>query len=240
MKNKVILFSSIISALVITAIFALMQPSQPNQLTLRFSPFVGKEPLVLHHKNYPNPGGEGIFTVRDLQLFISNIRLIGRDGNYNEAESYHLARFDGDESFYDIVLTNINAQDYQQIELGIGVDPSANGTITIAGDLDPNSRMAWSWDVGYKFLLLEGALLYQEQQLPLVYHIGFNESYTTVTFPISETITSNNRLIKFNVDVLQLFGKAEPIDLSVISTVKFDPDHVALIAKGFNKLITLD
>jgi len=240
-KITISLLATAITSLILLSLYlVLMQTTQPSQLILRFKATVGNQPLVLHHKSYANPGGDGVFTVRDLQFFISNIKLLGQVGNVSETESYHLVRFDNDDSFYEIVLPNINVQDYQQIELGIGVDPKANGTITIAGDLDPNGRMAWSWDVGYKFLLLEGALINQEQQVPLVYHIGFNSSYTRLTFPIKEAIKSNTTLINFNVDLLHLFNKSNPIDLTNISTVKFDKNDVAVIAQGFESLITLE
>jgi len=235
-----ILGIAIISLILLALYLVLIQTTQPSQLILRFKAAVDNKPLVLHHKSYANPGGDGLFTVRDLQFFISNIKLLGQAGNVSETESYHLVRFDNDNNFYEIVLPNINAHDYQQIELGIGVDPKANGTITIAGDLDPNGRMAWSWDVGYKFLLLEGTLINQEQQVPLVYHIGFNSSYTRLSFPIKEAIKSNNTLINFNVELLHLFNKSKPIDLAEISTVKFDKKDVAVIAQGFKSLITLE
>ncbi len=69
-----------------------------------------------------------------------------------EPESYHLARFDSDDGTYVIVIENIPREDYRRIEFGIGVDPATNGTMASVGELDPNGRMAWSWDVGYKFV----------------------------------------------------------------------------------------
>ena len=239
MNKKVIFFTSLTALIVTSVLFILMQAKQPSHLTLRFQATVDNNPLVLHHNSYANPGGEGLFTIRDFQFFISNIKLIGKKNNFREVESYHLVRFDNEDNFYEIVLPNIIIEDYQQIELGVGVDPDANGTITISGDLDPNGRMAWSWDVGYKFLLLEGSLLHHQQQIPLVYHIGFNESYTRVSFPLNEAIKTDNSLINFNVELLHLFNREIPIDLSELSTVKFDTENVALISEGFKDLIKL-
>jgi hypothetical protein len=99
--------------------------------------------------------------------------------------------------------------------------------------------MAWNWQVGYKFLLLEGSLFTQEKQQPLVYHIGFNESYTRLNFPLNSTTVSNDGIIKLKVDILALFNQAEAIDMNEMPNVKFDPEDVAKIANGFQYFISL-
>jgi hypothetical protein len=204
-------------------------------------------------------------------LFISNIVVNYSSSSVNELESYHLVRFDGDTSFDEIIIPQIKIQNLKQLSFGIGVDPKANGTIMFSGDLDPNSRMAWNWQVGYKFLLLEGTLTLQDQQLPLVYHIGFDESYTELAFDISADITnditadiaddltnkslSNDGVINFKIDLLRLFQKnrshapkllGQPssegmnyIDMAEMSHVKFAPDDVKVIAKGFEDFISV-
>ena len=53
------------------------------------------------------------------------------------------------------------------------------------GDLGPDGPMAWSCDVGYKFVLFEGALLVGDIQYPLVYHVGFDENYKQVSFEVN-------------------------------------------------------
>jgi len=211
----------------------------PKQLTVRFYPFLGNKPLVLNNAKYPNPGGEGEFTIRDFQFFISNLELTNNRNNYKEQESYHLARFDVGKAYYEITISEISVSNFQQLVFNIGIDRKANGTIVIAGDLDPNSRMAWNWQVGYKFLLLEGSLFTQEQQQPLVYHIGFNESYTRLNFPLNSNTVSNDGIIKLKVDILTLFNQAELIDMNEIPNVKFDPEDVAKIANGFKHFISI-
>ena len=151
--------------------------AQPVALTLQFHAFVGAEPLVPNQLRYPNPGGEGSFEVRDFQFFLSNIRLAGDTGAYAEPDSYHLVRFDRAHAAYVVRLQNVPRRDYNRIEFGIGVDPAANRSIESRGDLDPNGRMAWTWDVGYKFVLLEGAFVREGARKPLVYHVGFDENY---------------------------------------------------------------
>jgi len=211
----------------------------PKQITLRFYPTIGDKPLELNNARYPNPGGEGDFTIRDFQFFISNLELINNRNNYTEHESYHLARFDVGKGYYDVIIPDVSVGKFQQLVFNVGVDRKANGTIVVAGDLDPNSRMAWNWQVGYKFLLLEGSLFTQGKQKPLVYHIGFNESYTRLNFPLNSNTVSNDGTIELKVDILALFNQAELIDMNEIPNVKFDPEDVAKIANGFQNFISI-
>ncbi|MFT5635759.1 MAG: hypothetical protein ACI89T_001213 [Cognaticolwellia sp.] len=133
------------------AIYYLWLRALPQDLTIRFHPYVGNKPLVLNSQSYKNSGGDGEFSIRDFQLFISNITLKFPKKTINEEESYHLVRFDGDSTFDQIVIPDIKIQNLRQLSFGIGIDPKANGFILFLGDLDPNSRMAWNWQVGYKF-----------------------------------------------------------------------------------------
>jgi hypothetical protein len=247
-------FGTLIVAIVVVIIMGWLR-SMPQNLTLRFHPYVGDTPLVLHDRSYENPGGEGTFSIRDFQLFISNIVIDYSSNSLKEQESYHLVRFDGNTSFDQIVIPEIEIQNLKKVSFGIGVDPKANGTIIISGDLDPNSRMAWNWQMGYKFLLLEGMLTVQNEQLPLVYHIGFDESYTVLNFDISNDKLLNNGVIDFKIDLRRLFQKSNAlaknqtslqsnqeikyIDMSAMSHVKFAPDDVKMIAQGFHDFISV-
>jgi len=228
-----------VSVLLLISIAIVWHNAVPKQLTLRFYPFLGNKPLVLNNEKYPNPGGKGVFTIRDFQFFISNLELTNNRNHYSEQESYHLARFDVGKAYYEIIVSEISVSKFKQLVFNVGIDRKANGTIVIAGDLDPNSRMAWNWQVGYKFLLLEGSLFTQEKQQPLVYHIGFNESYTRLSFPLNSNTVSNEGIIELKVDILTLFNQAKPIDMNEIPNVKFDPEDVAKIANGFHHFISV-
>ena len=208
------------------------QASQPIELTLAFHPFVGPEPLELNASRYPNPGGEGRFEVRGFQFYLSNIRLTGEAGVYEEHDSYHLVRFDGDEPVFTIVLAGVPRRDYRQLEFGIGVDAAANKSLAQRGDLDPNGRMAWTWEVGYKFVLLEGTLTRGSESVPLVYHVGFDESYTLVSFEAGPGRHD------FRVDLLRLFQDSPAIDMAALPTVKFDRADAARLARHFPGMIT--
>jgi len=217
----------------------LYRAAQPIELALYFHPFVGPEPLVLNESRYPNPGGEGRFKVRDFQFFLSNIRLTGGTGVYTEPDSYHLVRFDGAESAFGIVLHDVPRRDYQRIEFGIGVDAAANKSLAQRGDLDPNGRMAWNWEVGYKFVLFEGTLVRRNASVPLVYHVGFEENYRLIATKLHrEPLDSRPARLDFRVDILRLFQGSTTVDMAALPSVKFDRADAALLARNFAAMVT--
>ena len=219
--------------------WGLYRARQPVELALYFHPFVGPEPLVLNEPRYPNPGGEGRFKVRDFQFFLSNIRLVSANGTYVESDSYHLVRFDGEERAFVIMLHDVPRRDYERIEFGIGVDAGANRSLASRGDLDPNGRMAWNWEVGYKFVLFEGALLRGNASDPLVYHIGFEENYRPISTELRrELLDRRPARLDFRVDILRLFQGSTTVDMAALPSVKFDRADAALLARNFAAMVT--
>jgi hypothetical protein len=237
--------TALLAALLLAAValgftgWRLQRAGQPAELALYFHPFVGPHPLVLNEGRYPNPGGEGSFKVRDFQFFLSNIRLLSATGAYAEPDSYHLVRFDGEDSAFVIVLHGVPRRSYDRIEFGIGVDPAANRSLASRGDLDPNGRMAWSWEVGYKFVLFEGALLRGNASEPLVYHIGFAENYRLISTDLRRKPPDNGRAqLDFRVDILRLFQGSINVDMAALPSVKFDRADAALLGRNFTHLVT--
>jgi len=140
---------------------------------------------------------------------------VSATGAYLESDSYHLVRFDGEEPAFVIVLHDVPRRDYERIEFGIGVDAAANRSLMPRGDLDPNGRMAWTWEVGYKFVLLEGALLRGNASDPLVYHVGFGENYRLISTRLHhEALNSRPARLDFRVDILRLFQGSTTVDMA--------------------------
>lgn len=211
---------------------------EPRTVTMRFHPTVGEEPLAFNELKYQNPGGAGLYQIRDFQFYLSNVRLTGPEEELVLEDSYHLVRFDGASAYAEIKLPAVKLADYTHIHWGIGVDPDANGTLKIAGDLDPNNRMAWNWHVGYKFILLEGRLNDGQELVPLVYHVGFDDNYVEQVLTIPKGGNSQGEdILSFNVDVEALFRAGKPLDLAATPSVKFDPDDASRIAAGFVNMI---
>ena len=226
--------------LLIGAAIYVYQLAQPGSVTLRFAAVMGDQPLVFNDARYANPGGAGLFRVRDFQLYLSNIELHGENGVYRVPDSYHLARFDNSSTSYQIDLANVPQNSYSAVTFSIGIDDVANSSIMSVGDLDPNSRMAWNWEVGYKFVLFEGALIDGDTLRPLVYHVGFNENRKTLRFDPAEEVTPNSSdALLFTVDVMALFTGRNTINMATLPNVKFDRDDARMIAGNYGEMISL-
>jgi hypothetical protein len=213
---------------------------QPATMHLRFMAVVGDEALVFNEPIYANPGGPGMFSVRDFQMFLSNIQLIGTADTYTVPDSYHLARFDNATNSYEILIEGVPRDNYSRVALSIGLDQEANGSLESVGDLDPNGRMAWSWEVGYKFVLVEGSLLDDGENRPLVYHVGFSENRKILEFDVPESEqTWPLEEIVFRVDLMELFTGTKTIDMHALPTVKFDQADAELLANNYASMISL-
>ena len=239
--RKYLLQALIVSASVLLVVsYALLNTRNMETVNLHFEAVVDGDPLVFDQFQYSNPGGEGKFKIRSFLFYLSNIRLIGESEDYVEADSYHLARFDNGNNAFTIELSDVPRQRYKRIEFSIGVDETANSSIKPIGDLDPNSRMAWSWDVGYKFVLFEGGLELNEALLPLVYHVGFDENYRSVAFNLDQADDEGRlKSAYFKVDIMRLFTAATTINMAELSTVKFDRPDAQVIANNYAEMIAL-
>ena len=239
-QRKYLLIALIILASSLLAVsYSLFITRSVETVNLHFEAVVDGDPVVFDQLQYSNPGGEGQFKIRSFLFYLSNVKLIGDSENYIEADSYHLARFDNGNAFT-IELSDVPRQRYERIEFSIGVDETANNSIKPIGDLDPNSRMAWSWDVGYKFLLFEGGIELNEALLPLVYHVGFDENYKSMAFNLDQARYEGPlKSAYFKVDIMRLFTGATTIDIAELSTVKFDKLDAQVIANNYARMIAL-
>jgi hypothetical protein len=100
--------------------------------------------------------------------------------------------------------------------------------------------MAWSWDVGYKFVLLEGALVVGDIQYPLVYHVGFDENYKQVALELGEPLFDGHEAdVDFRTDLLQMFSGAKTVDMAGLSNVKFDRTDAKLLADNYARMVSI-
>jgi hypothetical protein len=196
----------------------------PKTAHLVFTPTFGGKPLVFNRFAYANPAGEQSFRVEDFRFYVSNVMLIGAGGVYQEPDSYHLARFDGPDVAHRIELKDIPIDDLAAVAFSVGVDAAANGSIESRGDLDPNSRMAWNWEVGYKFVLIEGSIKINGQLRPLVYHVGFIENRRDFR---------DGAEIRFAVDLKKVFDGETQIDMARLQSVKFDKSDAKRLADNY-------
>ena len=212
-----------------------------HTVKLVFNAKIGDARLDFNKFSYTNPAGDEKFRIRDFRFYVSNVKLYGKEGVYIEKDSYHLARFDNSDKNYTITLKQVSLKAINKVVLSIGVDAKANTSIKVVGDLDPNSQMAWNWQVGYKFVLLEGNIRVDGQVRPLVYHVGFNENRRDVMFSPPEDIKlSSDESIQFSVDVMKLFTGGSTINMAKLQSVKFDKNDARSIANNYKAMISAD
>ncbi len=241
LKSRPILVSLLALLFLVAAIIVVSywkKYNSPTTLRLKFKGIVAEQSLVFNQPIYANPNGSGLFKIRDFQFYLSNIKLIGEASEYVEPDSYHLVRFDNKDQSFVIELNNVLPVSYHTIEFSIGVDQLANNSIAARGDLDPNSRMAWSWDVGYKFILFEGGIVNDDILRPLVYHVGFSENYKPLKFPVNaELFVQQSASLNFNVDLMKIFNSAEKINMLDLSSIKFDREDAKTLANNYANMI---
>ncbi|MBB6611074.1 hypothetical protein H7F15_08510 [Pontibacter sp. Tf4] len=196
---------------------------------------VAGHPLKLTDTTYTSPTGD-IYAVHELAYFMSNIKLLNASGEavYIEPDSYHLIEEQtGKRTF---TLKNVKADTYTKLQFGVGVDAARNHSTDQYGDLDPSSSMVWDWDTGYKFFSLVGNYTANTKAGGLVFHIGGDANYKTVTVDLQQPLvikaTEGNR-ITIVTDLNAIFQDPHPIDFDEINTAMTGPD-AAKIAENYS------
>ncbi|MEK6479733.1 MbnP family protein [Catalinimonas sp. 4WD22] len=201
-------------------------------LTLDLSHLVNGEQLLFNTQTYTNASGES-FVVQDFKYYLSNIKLRNTSTGafYLEPYSYHLVRPVEGEAFQ-IQIDNIPAGAYNEVEFAIGVDNAANTSTDKVGALDPSNEMAWDWNTGYKFLLMEGQFGESEDNMndAFVYHIGGDPNYRVLKFSLSQLGLSTLNLennstqsLAIEADVAAIFAGPNAVSFAEYPVVMHDP-----------------
>ena len=198
------------------------------EVTLAFNAQVGSTPFSTETR-YHSPNSDGEYRIDRFKLYISNVKFLTSSGHvYQESDSYHLLNFQGQTVNF---TTSVPLDNYTGISFLVGIDEEANKRIDHTGDLDPTNDMVWDWVIGYKFLLLEGNYFPEstDQNIGLVFHVGFDESVRILNFSLDELTPQLN----FIVDINQLFSSVNAIDFHTVSNVISDKGDVKLIADNY-------
>ncbi|MGJ1267144.1 MbnP family protein [Sphingobacterium spiritivorum] len=177
-----------------------------GQFSIEFDNIVGEETLGFEPRTYTNAKGEK-FRIKQLQYFISNIKLYKNDGSsyiVPQEESYFLVNASDRTTRFTRV--RVPEGDYSKVQFVLGVD-SLRSTMPVekrTGVLSFNPEsghagggMYWGWNSGYIFLKLEGYcdLISDNQQgdptgnKQFKYHIGGFGGYNAPTLNNIKTIT---------------------------------------------------
>jgi hypothetical protein len=208
-------------------------------ITIRFEHFVGNQKLNFTSQFNTSAGQS--FTIEDFRYYISNLSFenTATGTKYAVPNSYHLIRENGT-GVAELVLQNVPLAEYDKFNFSWGIDAEKNTSLDQTGDLDPSNEMAWNWNTGYKFLLLEGRLVPSNQGL--VYHIGSNHNYKNLSFTIPQDAQMDSRTkstMIFNVNILKAFEGNSIIDISTNNSVMGGEiaDNIATnIGQGLFKL----
>lgn len=243
MQNAKLVVSGLV-AIMVSAVavswWARERAASEHDVILTFSAQAQGAPIVFDTYAYDNPAGPGRVRLRDFRFYLSNISLESEEAFYVEPNSYHLVRFDNPEASDTIRLEAVPLNRVARVAFSIGVDAEANSSIEVRGDLDPNSQMAWNWEVGYKFVMFEGNLMLDDQEQPLVYHVGFSENRRELLFELDMArLATDLGPVHFVVDVMKLFEGTTQIDLSKLTSVKFDREDAGRLADNYARMIEL-
>lgn len=200
-------------------------------LKLSFTHLMNNNALQLQNTTYTNLAGNR-FSIDKFQYYISNIKIKNTQTGqiFTESDSYHLLQRKENTNIDEILIQNIPAGQYDQIEFAVGIDKTRNLSTDQVGDLDPSNNMAWDWKTGYKFLLLEGNIFSaNNEKRGLVYHIGADENYRTITFNLNNLpngirlslVSSKTTNVNIDVEVATLFNSPNRIDIEQNRTVMF-------------------
>jgi hypothetical protein len=185
------------------------------------------QPLTLDTRTYTNAAGND-YTVSEFKFYLSNVKLRNTNTGalYIEPDSYHLVERTPESHIYEIDIPEVTLANYNELEFAIGVDNSQNYSLDNIGALDPSNNMAWDWNTGYKFLLLEGKFTAQnEEQAGIIFHIGGDSNYKRITLPTDNdvAVSSNKSAIFYiDVEVSQIFTEPTTINFNTNNVVMFD------------------
>ena len=201
------------------------------KLTLTFENKVGNQSLTLNTATYQNSLGQP-YGVTAFKYYISQITLHNSNTMIlTPIKDVFCLVTEGGKT---LTLSNIPKGEYTDIYLHIGVDGDYNHRLDAIGDLDPTNDMAWTWNTGYKFVLLEGTSSASPNNA-LVFHIGGDDNFksTDFKFPAPLVLTPNKTpVLAFQADVNALFGSPNPVDFASTHNV-MGGDPAAKIAANY-------
>lgn len=199
-----------------------------GKLTVKVNNTVDGNPISFGVRTYTNQAGNQ-YSVNLLKYYISNFTLIANDNTEHNFRNYKLVNGE-DTSTCSFSFDSITNNTFKAIRFAIGVDSSNNHTGLQEGDLDPINGMIWTWATGYIFFKHEGQFTNTRGTTsPLVFHLGKDEGYSTITLPLSSMqINGNDKTIYLKFDLNQLYKNPNIIDFnqdSVRQSTDFTDDH---------------
>jgi hypothetical protein len=196
-----------------------------DSLAMNFMAEASGQALVYSTEKYVTKAGNDI-SINRIKLYISNVHLINSTNNssFVEPDSYHLVSLNSDNTLETFTINNIpDGLKFDQIKFAVGVDTDKNFSLDNIGDLDPANDMAWNWDTGYKFLLIEGTYFPTgaSENKGLIIHIGHDKNYREMTLSLNKLVSINGTAnVDVTLDALAPLNGPNVIDLTDNSSFK--------------------
>ncbi|MFY0654280.1 MAG: hypothetical protein JXQ96_19740 [Cyclobacteriaceae bacterium] len=220
------------------------QVTYSDSLTFDFVGMADGNPIEFNSKNYTTVSGNEI-SIDRMKVYISNIQLVNSMSGeiMAEEESYHLISLNDQRTQQSFTLQGIRSDfQFDQIKFAIGVDAQRNASIDNFGDLDATNDMAWDWNTGYKFFLMEGSFYPEnsETKRGLILHIGLDKNYKSQEYMLSNLVDiPTNGTLQFELDALAPLNGPNVIDLNIKNEFMVDSDADKIAENYSNGLIKL-
>lgn len=216
----------------------------PKQIEFTFSAEANGAPVEYSSGRYMNSLDQE-FSIDRIKVYISNIKLHSSTSSeeFVEPNSYHLVSLNPDNDAFSFTMPDIPAGfSFDRVTYSIGIDAATNLSTDNTGDLDPANDMAWNWDTGYKFFLMEGKHFPVDDgdATGLVVHIGTNANLQTNEELIeSAVVLTQNGALAFKIDALAPLTGTNTIDFSSNTTFKVGEASDKMAENYSGRLINL-
>ena len=222
-----------------------------EKITLEVQFFVKDKPLKLLQE-YQNELNQK-YLIESFKLYLSNFEFQSSNSNetFKIEDSYYLFSANREKTTFEREVL-VKKGNYSKMNLSIGVDSIKNTSLDNSGDLDISNSMAWDWNTGYKFVVMEGKFFNnppnENSSIPLVFHIGLNKNYKKISFDFSTTnekgilsvdSKNSNEKIVLRVDLDDFFASPNQIDFNEINNVMGGEKALLLSENYENGFVTL-
>ncbi len=232
-------FPRFLSLLPLFAVLAACRPAAPSlpAIQVEISHVVGAAPLVIGEP-FATPAGETL-SVKRLQYYLSNPRLLRADGSWQAAVpdpqlpgGYYLIDAAKPETTR-FLLPPAPEGEYRGLELTIGVDEVRNGSGAQTGSLDPAHGMFWTWATGYIHFKLEGSSpASPESGQAVTLHLGGNGLQRRLFLPFApkplRVAAAIQPTVHLHADVAAFLGGAVPLKFAEQALVMQTKDGLPL------------
>ncbi len=190
------------------------------------------------------------FRINKVQYYVSNVRLVGHDGNEVPfSGEYLLVKTNG---VNELEMEELPTGHYTQLKFDVGVDSVTNhgdpSLLDAESDLSPtnNSGMFWSWNSGYIFFMAEGlvdtnATPNGTVDGPWIFHVGTDSYLSTVSIDIDKQVSEGSHPnINVYLNTAALFSNVDLGGADVITMTMNNMDLATRVKTNYSSAFTAE